>query len=184
VQIHFAPFAHDFGTEGARLMPSSAAGMAVNVCRPHARGRVRLRSARPEDAPQISHALLGDARDVATLVRAGRIAREIFAHDPVRAVTVRERLPGAAVQSFADWEAFIRQRCFPMYHPAGTCAIGRAGDPMAVLDPALRVRGVAGPRVADASIMPTLIAANTNACAIMIGEKCADLVLRRCPSTP
>ena len=184
VQIHFAPFAYDFGTEGATLVPSPAAGMAVNVCRPHSRGRVRLRSARPDDAPQISHALLGDTRDMATLIRAGRIARDIFAQDPVRAVTVGERLPGAAVQSDADWEAFIRRVCFPMYHPAGTCAMGRTGDDMAVLDPQLRVRGVAGLRVADASVMPTLIAANTNACAIMIGERCADLVLGRRPTTP
>lgn len=184
VQIHFAPFAYDFGTEGATLVPSPAAGMAVNVCRPHSRGRVRLRSARPDDAPQISHALLGDTRDVATLIRAGRIARDIFAQEPVRAVTVGERLPGAAVQSDADWDAFIRRVCFPMYHPCGTCAMGRAEDPMAVLDPALRVRGLAGLRVADASVMPTLIGANTNACAIMIGERCADLVLGRSLLTP
>lgn len=177
VQIHFAPFAYDFGTEGATLVTRPAAGMAVNVCRPHSRGRVSLRSPNPEDAPRIEHRLLGDDRDVETLIRAGRIARNIFAQEPVRSVTLDERLPGKAVQSESDWEAFIRESCFPMYHPAGTCKIGHANDPLSVVDPALRVRGVAGLRVADASIMPNLISANTNAAAIMIGEKCAAHIL-------
>lgn len=179
IQLHFAPFAYDFGIEGATLVKQPACGMAVNVCRPRSRGRVSLRSARPEDAPRIALELLGDAQDVATLVRAGRIAREIFAQEPVRSVTVDERLPGAAVQTDAQWEAFVRRFSFPMYHPAGTCRMGRADDPMAVLDPELRVRGVQGLRVADVSIMPTLISANTAAAAIMIGEKAADHVLGR-----
>lgn len=179
IQLHFAPFAYDFGTEGATLVNRAAAGIALNVCRPRSRGRVSLRSAEPSDAPVISHRLLDDPEDVATLVRAGRIARQIFDQEPLRGVVVDERLPGLGVQTDAQWVDFIRRFSFPMYHPVGTCRMGNTGDGLAVVDPELRVRGIQGLRVADASIMPTLISANTNAAAIMIGEKAADHVLGR-----
>ena len=87
-----------------------------------------------------------------------------------------ERLPGARTSGDEDWEAYIREQCFPMYHPVGTCKMGN--DEQAVVDHQLRVRGVDRLWVVDASIMPTLPSGNTNATAIMIGEKGADLVAK------
>ena len=179
LQIHFSPFAYDFGTEGATLAKERACGAAVNVCRPNARGQITLESGDPGAPPVIEHQLLGSDEDVATLIRGIRIVREIFAATPMANVTQGERLPGPDVQSDDALEEAIRAMAFPMYHPVGTAKMGRDDDPMAVLSPDLEVRGIKGLRVADASIMPRLISANTNAAAIMIGEKASDLILER-----
>ena len=179
LQIHFSPFAYDFGTEGATLAKERACGAAVNVCRPNARGQITLASGDPGAPPVIEHQLLGSDEDVATLIRGIRIVREIFAAEPMANVTQGERLPGPDVQGDEALEQAIRAMAFPMYHPVGTAKIGRDDDPMAVLSPDLKVRGINGLRVADASIMPRLISANTNAAAIMIGEKASDHILER-----
>ena len=176
IQFHFSPFAYDFGENGATLIPEPACGVAVNVCRPQTRGRIRLRSANPDDPPVIDHQLLGSEADIQTLIRGCRKVREIFETEPLRAVFKAERLPGPQVQSDADWRGFLREASFPMYHPVGTCRMGPVSQEETVVGPDLKVRGVAGLRVADASIMPTLVSANTNAAAIMIGEKAADLI--------
>lgn len=176
MQLEFAPFAYDFGTEGAKLAKERACGAAINVCRPEPNGELRLRSANPADPPVIEYRLLGSEGDVRRLVNGVRIVRQIFAAEPLKSVTQSERLPGADKQTDAEIESFVRTFAFPMYHPAGTCRMGDAADPATVVDPQLRVKGVAGLRVADASIMPSLISANTNAAAIMIGEKAADII--------
>ena len=152
-----------------------AIGAAVNVCRPESRGRLSLRSADPMIAPRIEHALLGSAKDMRLMVEGCRLLRRIFEAPAFAAYRIDERSPGPAVQDDAGWEAYIRREAFLMYHPVGTCRMG--SDPDAVVDPQLRVRGLKGIRVADASIMPTLPSANTNAPTIMIGEKAADMLL-------
>jgi len=141
---------------------------------PRSRGEVSLRSGDPAAPPRIRHELLGDPADVAALVGAAHRVREIFVTRPLAPVVVGERLPGVDVDDAASWEGYLRRAAFRLNHPVGTCRMG--ADPMAVVDPELRVRGVAGLRVADASIMPRLPSGNTNAPTIMIGERAADLL--------
>jgi choline dehydrogenase len=135
---------------------------------------VRLRSADPNDKPLINYPLLGEQSEVDQMVAGCRIIRKIVGAEPFRQVLVDERLPGIKADSDADLEAYIRQFAFPMYHVSCTCRMGN--DPASVVDPELRVRGVSGLWVVDASVMPTLPAGNINASAIMIGEKGADLI--------
>ena len=124
------------------------------VLHPHARGSVTLRSADPADPPRIELAMAADDRDVDTLMEACRRIREIYRASPIREHVVREVLPGPAVESDDDWRTHIRRASFGGAHPVGTCAMGVGED--AVVDPELRVRGVDGLRVVDASVMPTL----------------------------
>lgn len=148
----------------------------VDVLRPFSRGSVRLRSLDPHDAPLIDPRFLDDERDLALLVRGARIQQRVLESAALAPVRGEMLYPVPA----GDTEALaqdIRSRADTQYHPVGTCRMGPATDPMAVVDACLRVRGVAGLRVADASIMPTLVGGNTNAPTIMIGEKAADLVL-------
>lgn len=172
IQLMFGPFAFAFSPEGVvpYLKPAVTVVAALNY--PEARGRVRLRSADPADKPIIEHALLGEPADVRRLTAAGRFVREIFAQGPLQRDVVGERLPGPDVQSDAEWDAYLRRTTFLGYHPVGTCAMGPEG----VVDHMLRVRGVNGLRIADASIMPAPISGNTNAAAMMIGERAAELI--------
>lgn len=144
---------------------------------PRSRGEVSLRSADPADPPRIRHELLGDRVDIASLVEACRRVREIFTTPALASVVVGERVPGPAVDDEPSWEAYLRRATFRLNHPVGTCRMG--ADPMAVVDPQLRVRGIDGLRVADASVMPMLPSGNTNAPTIMIGERAADLLRGR-----
>ena len=159
--------------------PSHGFLIHVYQMRPASRGTIALRSANPNDKPVITANYLSDPEDLVTLRRGVRLARSL-AHqssfDPYRG---EEIAPGAAIQSDDDLDAWIRANATTSYHPVGTCRMG--GDARAVVDPDLRVNGVAGLRVADASIMPAITSGNTNAPAIMIGEKAADLILGRDP---
>ncbi|ARR55208.1 glucose-methanol-choline oxidoreductase [Rhizorhabdus wittichii DC-6] len=175
IQISYSPITYDFGPDGLKLYERPAIGAAVNVCRPESRGRLSLRSADPMIAPRIEHALLGSAKDMRLMVEGCRLLRRIFEAPAFAPYRIDERSPGPAVQDDAEWQAYIRREAFLMYHPVGTCRMGN--DPDAVVDPQLRVRGLEGVRIADASIMPTLPSANTNAPTIMIGEKAADMML-------
>jgi choline dehydrogenase len=151
---------------------------------PYSRGQVSLRSANPEDKPVIQMNLLQDVRDYATLRRGIRAAREIYRTSPQAELTGMELIPGADILDDAELDAFIRNRVELTQHPVGTCSMGIGSD--AVVDPQLKVNGIAGLRVADASIMPSVPGGNTNAAAIMIGEKAADLIrgLQLAPETP
>ena len=147
------------------------------VCdlRPLARGRVSLASADPLAPPRIDGNFLSQKRDVTRLVAGVRAMRQILAQrafDPHRG---DELSPGPAVQSDAELEDWVRRNAGSNFHPVGTCKMGV--DPMAVVDPQLRVHGLQGLRVIDASIMPTLNGSNTNAPSTMIGEKGAALTL-------
>jgi choline dehydrogenase len=174
VQIIFSPTAFDHHETGVTVYRRPAATMAVGLCRIASRGAIRLRSGRPEDAPVIDYALLGDEDDVGQLAEGVRFARRLYATKAFGRYVLGERMPGDPQQSDAELRATIRRQSFLMYHPCGTCRMG--GDEQAVVGADLRVRGVQGLWVADASIMPTVPAGNINATCLMIGEKASDLI--------
>jgi choline dehydrogenase len=174
VQIMLGPYAFSFSDAGIVPYERPAVSAAINVSYPTARGRVTLRSADPFAPPRIEHELLSSDEDIDGLIRGAELARRIFADAEFDAHRVRERLPGPDVHSRDEWLDYLRRTVFLGYHPVGTCRMG--ADSQAVLDPALRVRGAAGLRVVDASVMPGPISGNTNAASIMIGEKAADLI--------
>ncbi len=152
----------------------AADGYSAHVCvlRPESRGTVGLMDADPLSPPRIDPAFLSDARDLEVLKRGARMLEAIMEAPPLAPWRGRRLYPHDG--SDAAVEADIRARADTIYHPVGTCRMGR--DEMAVVDPSLRVRGVAGLRVVDASVMPRLIGGNTNAPTVMIAEKAADLI--------
>lgn len=174
VQVHFEP---DFGPDrlDGSLTDRHGFIMWINVSRPESRGEVRLRSADPLDKPAVDPRYLTARRDLETTIDALLHCRAIATADAFRPIGTREIWPGEGAQTRAAIEAYVRATASTIWHPAGSCRMGL--DAMAVVDPSLRVRGVEGLRVADASIMPRIVSANTNATCIMIGEKAADLVL-------
>jgi choline dehydrogenase len=174
VQLTFTPIGYNTVGDGPLLHDRPAVVVAVNVCRPKARGRVRLASADPLALPVIEHPLLGEPDDLDTLRAGARLGRAILRSAAFAPFKRDELKPLAAVDADADWDDFLRRETMRFSHPVGTCRIG--DDALSVVDPGLRVHGLAGLHVADASVMPTLPAANTNAAAIMIGEKAADLI--------
>jgi choline dehydrogenase-like flavoprotein len=152
-------------------------GFSCHMCklRPESRGTVTLQSTDPLAAPAIDPKFLEDPRDIETMIRGARMMREIMMAPPLAAYIDKEMFGTARATTDGDWEAHIRARADTIYHPVGTCKMGV--DDMAVVDPLLRVRGMEGLRVVDASIMPTLVSGNTNAPTIMIAEKAADMIL-------
>lgn len=149
----------------------------IVLLHPSSRGFVRLVSPDPTVLPAIHPNLLTNENDFAPMRRGIRAARKIYRSGKQAAITGAERLPGEQIQSDADLDAYIRDFAYLAQHPVGTCSMGSGPD--AVVDPQLRVIGVEGLRVVDCSIMPTVPGANTNAPAIMVGEKAADLILNR-----
>jgi choline dehydrogenase/4-pyridoxate dehydrogenase len=159
-------------------------GCRPTPLRPESRGIVRLASGDPSRPPRIRIDFLATDHDL-RMVRSGiRIAREIFNQPAVRACTAAEIAPGPDKTSDADLDAYARATATTVYHPLGTCKMGVDTDETAVVDPQLRVRGVDGLRVVDASVMPDLVGGNINAPVIMIAEKAADLILGRAPLAP
>ena len=161
-------------------------GFTLHVCqlRPESRGKVGLRSADPFDDPTILGNYLATDEDRRALREGVRIARDVVAQAALDPYRESEFAPGAGVTSDADIDAWIRAKSETIYHPVGTCRMGAAGDPLAVVDDQLRVQGVAGLRVIDASVMPTLIGGNTNAPTIMIAERTSDLLRGKATLTP
>lgn len=153
-------------------------GYSCHVCvlRPHSRGSVRLQSRDPLDAPLIDPAFLSDNRDTALMVEGAKKLRTIMQAPALQSYRGKE-IYTADIQTDAQWEGYIRERADTIYHPVGTCKMGAAHDPMAVLDAQLRVKGIPGLRVIDSSAMPTLVSGNTNAPTIMLAEKAADCLL-------
>jgi choline dehydrogenase len=149
--------------------------MNVNVLRSESTGSIHIKSADPAEAPAIRFNFLSSQHDRDGLLAAIRKGRDLMATSPLKELTGQEIAPGAHIQSDADMLEWVRNTAETTYHPVGTCKMGQ--DPMAVVDAELRVHGIEGLRVADASIMPTLTSGNTNAPCIMIGEKCAEMVL-------
>jgi choline dehydrogenase-like flavoprotein len=173
LQFHFLPtLLKDHGRELAL-----GYGYTLHVCDllPKSRGRVGLKSRDPLDDPLIDPGYLSAPEDIQTMISAVKIGRQVLSAPSMAAYSKTELVPGPSVQSDADIVADIRRRAETIYHPVGTCRMGR--DPQSVVDPALRVRGVQGLRVVDASVMPTLVAGNTNAPTMMIAERAAELIL-------
>jgi choline dehydrogenase len=191
IEVGFSPFATlgedvdesatpdtlgDHDVTRMKLSSRSAVTAYVSLLHPRSRGSIELRSADPDDIPVIRHAMYQDARDLADLAAGGRLVRDVFAHPPVKDFVVDEAVPGRAVDTDAEWEERLRGPFTTgAQHPIGTCKMGT--DPAAVLDASLRVRGVHGLRVVDASVMPEHTSGNTNAPVIMIAEKASDLIL-------
>ncbi len=174
VQIHVTPAL----VGDAERKPMREHGITINPCvlRPTSRGKVSLRSAAPSDPVVLAANNLTTPEDVATLVRGIKACRRILRSDSLRALGFSEMSPGGA-DELSD-EALARHGravAKTVYHPSGTCKMG--SDAMAVVDSQLRVIGLRRLRVADASIMPTLVSGNTNAPTVMIAERCADFVL-------
>jgi len=154
----------------------------VVVLHESSRGWVALRSANPLDPPRVQLNLFSDPSDFEIARRGIRTARKIFATRPQADIIAHETRPGPAVQSDAEIDAYVRETSQVTQHPVGTCSMGVGAD--AVVDPQLRVRGVEGLRVVDASIMPTVPGANTNAAVVMIAERASDLIRGRQPLAP
>lgn len=175
VQFHFSPCFLD--NHGLNLWQTVRHGYSLHACnlRPKSRGRLMLRDSDPATPPVIQANYLDNEEDIAVMVKGIKLSREILKQPAFDHYRGKEVFPGKEVQTDEELEAFIRRKAESIYHPVGTCKMGQ--DEMAVVDPRLKVRGVSGLRVVDASIMPTLIGGNTNAPTIMIAEKAADMVL-------
>jgi choline dehydrogenase len=166
----------------ARTIPREHGYLAlVQLLRPVTRGHILLASPRAQDRPVMHPAFLDDRADVATLVRGLREARRIFAAPALARFSGGEIEPGAQAETDAQLEAAVRAQVTTAYHPVGTCKMGPASDPLAVVDAQLRVHGIEGLRVADASIMPNIVGGNTSAPSTMIGERAADFILGHRP---
>ncbi|MGH6747671.1 GMC family oxidoreductase [Novosphingobium sp.] len=162
----------------ARAIPRRHGYMGlVQLLRPRSAGSVRLASNRPEDKPVIDPNFFADPYDMKTLIAGFREARRIFAQPALAPLTGAEIEPGAQLQSDAEIDAALRRIVNTAYHPTGTCKMGPDSDPMAVVDGRLRVRGVSGLRVVDASVMPEIISGNTSAPTMMIAERAARFIL-------
>ncbi|QFT81729.1 Alcohol dehydrogenase [acceptor] [Roseovarius sp. THAF27] len=175
IQFHVQPWSAD--SPGAGVHPFSAFTMSVCQLRPESRGEIRLDGPDPTTYPRIHPHYLSTDLDCRTLTEGVKIARRIARHAPLSTKIAEEFRPTADLPmdddaATLDW---ARNHSVSIYHPTGTCKMG--DDPNAVVDARLRVHGLTGLRVADCSIMPEIVSGNTNAPAIMIGEKCADLVL-------
>ncbi|QFT99130.1 Alcohol dehydrogenase [acceptor] [Roseovarius sp. THAF8] len=175
IQFHVQPWSAD--SPGAGVHPFSAFTMSVCQLRPESRGEIRLDGPDPKTYPKIHPHYLSTDLDCRTLTEGVKIARRIARHAPLSTKIAEEFRPNADLPmnddaATLDW---ARNHSVSIYHPTGTCKMG--DDPQAVVDARLRVHGLTGLRVADCSIMPEIVSGNTNAPAIMIGEKCADLVL-------
>ena len=173
LQFIFGPSWYVF--HGMKNPPGHGFTLLPCLVQPKSLGRVTLRSSDPLDAPVIDHNYLAEEEDLDVLVQGVRIARRLLEAPAFDAFRGPAYKPGDSVQTDAEIADHVRDEVMTIYHPVGTCKMGN--DSMAVVDHELRVRGIAGLRVADASIMPFIVNANTNAPAMMIGEKAADMIL-------
>jgi choline dehydrogenase len=173
IQIHFLPFSTD--KMGEKLHPFS--GFTASVCqlRPESRGSLRIGSADPAAPPEIRINYLSTEVDRSANVEGLKILRKILQAPALSPYVVEEVDPGAKVVTDEALLSYCRARGSTIYHPTSTCRMGN--DPLAVVDQRLRLRGIEGLRVVDASVMPDLVSGNTNAVVIMIAEKASDMIL-------
>jgi choline dehydrogenase len=172
VQTHFLTFSLD--RMGEKLHPFS--GFTASIChlRPSSRGSVRIRSADPRVPPAIRYNYLATEHDRRSMIEGMRLLRRILDQPAIRPYIASEYMPGAQVQSDDEWLAYLRETGSTIYHPSCTAMMG-TGD-KAVVDSHLRLKGLAGLRAVDASVMPAVISGNTNAAVIAIAEKASDLI--------
>jgi choline dehydrogenase len=169
------PFHLEIVNEKRRVAPVNGFLIYAQVQRPQSTGSIHIESRDPFAPPAIRYNFLATEKDRRTAVAAVRRAREIVAQKPIADAVAEEIQPGPQVQTDEDILEFIRNTGATTFHLVGTCKMGR--DEMAVVDEKLRVHGIQGLRVADASVMPTIVSGNTNVPCMMIGEKCADMIL-------
>ena len=174
IKCSISPFSAERPQDG--LHRFSGFTMIAYQLRPESRGEIKLKSPDPFDAPAVHPNYLAAETDQRTIVAGLKLCRQILATPHMQSFIEAEFQPGSAVESDEELLDYARRRGGTVYHPTSTCKMGN--DPMAVVDPELRVYSLDGLRIADASIMPTVVSGNTNAAAIMIGEKAADMVRR------
>ncbi len=179
IQYHFLPIAVRY--DGKAAAGGHGFQAHVGPMRSKSRGSVTLRSARPEDAPVIRFNYMSDPSDWEDFRACIRLTREIFGQDAMKPFVKSEIQPGQGVETDAQLDDFLREHVESAYHPCGTARMGRASDPMAVVDPQARVIGVEGLRLADSSVFPQVTNGNLNGPSIMVGEKAADHILGRDP---
>lgn len=180
IQLYFCPLAYEKTTPDSKQLmkvdPTPAFSLSVSPCRPLSRGHVKLTGPQPEAAPEIQPNLLAHPEDMKEMLEAVALLRRLAATRALSAVAARETKPGPEVASDAEFERYIRSYTYSIFHPAGTCRMGR--DPrQSVVDARLRVHGIDGIRVIDAGIFPTIPSANLNAPTMMAAEKGAALIL-------
>ncbi len=179
VQFHFIPAR--VGHEGSMITLGRGYYSDVCLLKPKSRGKLALRSPDPGKAPAIALNLLSDESDQDAMLRGAKLLRRMLAHPKLKTRDATELVPGPDVRTDEDLMQFIHQKLGTAYHPVGTCRMGRAGDPQSVVDPELRVVGLDNVRVADASVMPEVIAGNTNAATMMIADRAVEFI-RRAPA--
>jgi choline dehydrogenase-like flavoprotein len=184
LQWHVLPVPYE--NQGLTDPAKRALSVLITLVSVASRGKITLRSADPRHKPAIDPGYLAAAHDIEPLVAGLRMARQFAAAKPMARICTGELAPGAEASTDAELRAFIRQNLATLYHPVGSCAMGgdsrlAASRLTSVLDPELRVRGVDGLRVVDASVMPTVPRGNTNAPVIAIAERAADLIVGRAP---
>jgi len=173
-QFHVLPWSSDQPSTGV-MDPFS--GFTVSLCplRPESRGEIRLKSADPAAAPLIRANYLDTDNDRRTAIAILKLSRDICSHSPLSDIIIKEHAPGPEAVTDEQLLDHVRQTAATLFHPVGTCRMG--ADPAAVVDPQLRLNGIAGLRVVDASIMPEITSGNTNAAVVMIAEKASDMIL-------
>jgi len=179
LQLHVLP--GPYTNQGLDDPAQRAMSVLVGLVDVASRGRIRLRSTDPRHRPVIDPGYLSDDRDSRALAAGLKLAREFVTARPMAAICGTELAPGAHVRSDAELLQYVRASVATLYHPVGTCAMGSDSRRSSVVDPELRVRGVTGLRVVDASVMPTVPRGNTNAPTIAIAERAADLIAGRAP---
>jgi choline dehydrogenase len=172
IKCSISPFSADRPQDG--LHKFSGFTMIAYQLRPESRGEIRLKSANPADPAAMIPNYLTDPVDQQTIVDGLKLCRQVLAHPSLQRYVAEEFQPGPGIASDIQLLNYARQKGGTVYHPTSTCTMGTG--PMAVVDPALKVHGIEGLRVADASVMPTVISGNTNAATIMIAEKASDLI--------
>lgn len=180
LQVTFTPASYKEGVQ-SQLDDFPGVTVAAWQQRPESRGHVRIRSSNPFEAPEIQPNYLKEREDQQVLLGGIRLARALMRTEPLAQYFEREEYPGDSLVSDDELLDFARSRGTTCFHVMGTCRMGPSTDPTAVVDDNLRVHGLEGLRVVDASIMPTMPSANTNASTLMIGEKAADLIRGRAP---
>ncbi len=176
IQLLFSPASYDPQKFGA-LEKEPGMTIACSIARPESRGTIMAQSSDPREYPIIRPNYMSAENDVRVVVEGVRQARKIFSQPAFQPYSVGETLPGREIQSDDEIADFARQTGNTIYHPVGVCKMGPEDDKMAVVDTQLKVRGIQGLRVIDASVMPAVTTANTNSTAIMIGEKGSDMLL-------
>lgn len=182
IQFTFMPLAVVPG--GTDVLAEHAFQVHIDLMRPRSRGHVRVVNSDPYQAPEILFNYLSDRQDLADLRAGVHLLRDVLSRPALAPFAGAELFPGPAVRTDEEIDRWIRQTLETCYHPVGTCRMGAADDPGAVVDPECRVRGLEGLRVVDASIMPAIVSANTNASTIMIAEKASDIIRGRPPLRP